>query len=150
MFFLLAVLINIDSLAQSPSMAADQESAFITPLRSRGFALMPSPQQVVLGEKNIVVDNSWSVVSEAGKQNSALMSLLRGAKELHNLEFSGKGQRKIVLKIQDGVVKGTNDPALNEQGYLLKIGPEKVEITGNADAGLFYGVQSLLQLLRRD
>jgi hypothetical protein len=148
-FFLLGLLLNIDASSQA-IYAADKESAFVTPLRSRGFALMPSPQQVVLGGRNIVVDNSWSVVSEPGKENSALKSLLGGAKDLHNLEFSQKGERKIVLKIQNGAVKGTDDPALNEQGYLLRITPEKVEVMGNADAGLFYGVQSLLQLLRRN
>lgn len=149
-FFLVAVLINSDASAQSGSNPEEKQIGFVTPLRSRGFALLPAPQQVVLGKKNIVVDNSWSVASSTGKQNSAYNVLLRRADDLHNLQFSQTGAKKIVLKIHAGIVKGTDDPALNEQGYLLKITPEKIEITGNADAGLFYGVQSLLQLLRRD
>lgn len=35
----------------------------------------------------------------------------------------------------------------NDEGYVLNISPEKVEISAASEAGLFYGVQSLRQLL---
>jgi hexosaminidase len=122
----------------------------LTPLRARGFSLIPAPQQVVLGARNIVVDGSWSVESQVSKEDIAVKRLLQGGADLHALTFSTKGTKKIVLAVKAGTVKGTDDPALNEQGYLLRITPDRVEITGNGAAGLFYGVQSLLQLLRRD
>ncbi len=130
--------------------ASEPAPPFLTPLRSRGFSLIPAPQQVKLGKQNINVDNSWMLVSEPGKDNMATKRLIQGASDLHNLTLSSKGEKKIILSVKSGTVKGTDDPALNRQGYLLKVAPGKIEITGNADEGLFYGVQSLLQLLRRN
>ncbi|MGV3503175.1 MAG: beta-N-acetylhexosaminidase [Adhaeribacter sp.] len=123
---------------------------FLTPLRLRGFSLLPAPQQVELRDRNIVVDGSWAVDSKIGREDIAVRRLMEGAAEFHGLTFAKKGGKKVILAVQPGAVKATNDPALNEQGYLLRITPNQIEITGNGKAGLFYGVQSLLQLLRRD
>ena len=132
------------------SVAAEPEVPFLNPLRSRGFSLIPAPQQVKLGSGNVVVDNSWMLMSEPGKDNMATKRLIQGASELHSLTLANTGGKKIILSVKPGTVKGTDDAALNRQGYLLKVSAEKIEITGNADEGLFYGVQSLLQLLRRN
>ena len=130
--------------------ASDPEALFLTPLRARGFSLIPAPQQVELGTMDVVIDGSWALGSNVGTEDIAVKRLIKGAAELHGLTFSKKGGKKIVLSVNPGTVKGTDDPAINEQGYLLKVTPETVEITGNGKTGLFYGVQSLLQLLRRD
>jgi len=39
------------------------------------------------------------------------------------------------------------DPQLGDEGYQLSVTPKKVVITANQPAGVFYGVQSFLQLL---
>jgi hexosaminidase len=39
------------------------------------------------------------------------------------------------------------DPHLGAEGYRLHVGPERVEISANSAKGLFYGCQTLLQLL---
>jgi hexosaminidase len=41
----------------------------------------------------------------------------------------------------------TTDPALGNEGYQLSVTPKKVTIIANQPAGIYYGVQSLLQLL---
>jgi len=123
---------------------------FTTELRSRGFSLIPAPQKVHLAGGEVRVDRLWSLTCEAGGDHIAARRLKAGARELHGLELSGSGTGKIVLRLAPGTVKETNDPALNEQAYKLEISPGNIVITGNAGAGLFYGVQSLLQLLRSD
>jgi hexosaminidase len=40
------------------------------------------------------------------------------------------------------------DPALPDQGYTLRIGPDAVELVGADEAGLFYGAATLAQLAR--
>ena len=129
---------------------ADQEVPFLTPLRTRGFSLIPAPQQVELGTHDVLVDGSWVLESQTSAEDIAVKRLIQGAAELHKLSFSNRGRKKIVLTVSPGAVKGTDDPALSEQGYLLRVTQERVEITGNGRQGLFYGVQSLLQLLRRN
>lgn len=44
----------------------------------------------------------------------------------------------------------TYDKTLQEEGYSLKISPLKIEITANKPQGIFYGMQSLLQLMPAD
>lgn len=127
-----------------------QDAPFLTPLRARGFSLIPSPQRVDLGERNIIIDGSWAVVTDTGEDDIAFKRLTEGSAELHGLLFARKGKKKILLSVMPGTVKGSDDPAINEQGYLFKVTPSSVEITGNSSTGLFYGIQSFLQLLHRD
>ena len=58
------------------------------------------------------------------------------------------------IRVQTGAVPAGSialtlggDPALGEEGYLLTITPKRVLLTANQPAGLFWGVQTLRQLL---
>ncbi|MBN2288534.1 MAG: beta-N-acetylhexosaminidase [Candidatus Glassbacteria bacterium] len=121
---------------------------FVNDLRARGYSLIPAPQRIELRQGDFEVDRTWGIDSRAGGSRAA-ESLRRGAAGLHGLDFSGTGAAKVVLEVVPGTVKGSEDPALNGQGYRLAMGPEGISIKGNSDQGLFYGVQSLLQLMRR-
>jgi hypothetical protein len=78
----------------------------------------------------------------------AYKTLVSEVAALHQLRFSKQGEKRILLSVTPGTIKGSADAALNEQGYVITISPDAIAITGNSKAGLFYGVQSLLQLLR--
>jgi hexosaminidase len=132
------------------SGASEPKLPFLTELRSRGYSLIPAPQQVELGTGDIVVDRSWMIETKLGNEDIPVKRLIQGASELHNLRFSNSGAKKIVLEVVPGSVKYTDDPELNDQGYILKVTPGKIEVTANTETGVFYGVQSLLQLLRRN
>ncbi|MBA2561593.1 MAG: family 20 glycosylhydrolase, partial [Chitinophagaceae bacterium] len=43
-----------------------------------------------------------------------------------------------------------NDAAIGKEGYKLDVTPDAVKISANAPAGLFYGMQTLLQLLPKE
>jgi hexosaminidase len=129
---------------------ADCAFGFVTELRQRGYALIPAPQQVELKAGDVSVSAQWVVETRGSlESNIAVQRLTQGMQELHGVAFSGEGDGKIVLKIAAGTVKGTDDPELLKQAYRLTVTPGRVEITGNDAPGLFYGVQSFLQLLRR-
>ncbi len=58
------------------------------------------------------------------------------------------------LQIKEGAGKGINfvisetpDLALGNEGYKLKVTPKNIELTANKANGIFYGIQTLLQLL---
>jgi hypothetical protein len=61
----------------------------------------------------------------------------------------------ISLTIQPGAVKigeatDKDKAALEEQAYQLELGDREVRITANAATGLFYGVETLLQLVKTE
>ena len=128
------------------TFGADDPNAL---LRSRGYSLIPAPQMVKLGERDIVIDGSWQILSQVGN-NIAVIELIQSVQKLHRFKFNDNGSKKIILAVEPGTVKETDDPALNDQAYLLKITSDMVQITGNSKVGLFYGVQSLLQLFQKD
>jgi len=53
---------------------------------------------------------------------------------------SSKGGIDLILNTKE-------DTSLHEEGYTLKVTPSMVTITANKPAGIFYGLQTLLQLL---
>src|SRR5262245_7265922 len=122
-----------------------------TDLFLRGYSVLPTPQKVELHGGDVEFDETWSY--DAGKlpaDHIAIRSLRTDLKNFHLIELKqgGSGAKKAIrLAVSQGAVKTGSDPELEKQGYRLKLGPDSIEITGNADAGLFYGVQTLLQLL---
>ncbi|MCK5700803.1 MAG: beta-N-acetylhexosaminidase [Cyclobacteriaceae bacterium] len=120
----------------------------VSELRSMGYAIIPAPQKVTLNGEHVVIDNSWKIVSEIADGHIVLNRLTKGALSLHGLTFSNSGPKQIILKINSKAVNGISNKACNEQAYKLSITADKIVIEGNAEAGLFYGVQSFLQLLK--
>jgi hexosaminidase len=141
--FCLCCMLQIES---GVAFGADNPDAI---LHARGYNIIPSPQQVELGLRDVLLDGTWMVSSTVG-EDIALKELIRGVEKLHHLRFGQTGDKKIILSVQPGAVNGTDDAALNEQGYVIKIALTAIEITGNSNTGLFYGVQSLLQLIQPD
>ena len=119
----------------------------INDLRNNGFSLIPTPQKTELTGRKVVLENSWSITTKLDENSMALMRLQSAAMEFHGIGFSGMGDGKIILGIEQGTVENLS-PELAKQAYRLEIAEGLVKITGNAEAGLFYGVQSFLQLLK--
>jgi len=129
-------------------VAVTQSYGSVNDLRSNGFCLIPAPQKVELTGAKITINNGWAIETKLDGSSMALKRLQSGAMEFHGIGFSGKGSGKIILEIESGTANSDLSPELSEQAYQLEIKPGVVKITGNAEAGLFYGVQSLLQLLK--
>ena len=121
----------------------------VTDLRSSGYTIFPTPQQVNLEKESIVIDESWQIMPEESTPPKITNELIKRAQELHDLDFSGSGTGQIVLKITQDLVADISDPELSRQSYRITIIQDRVIIEGNKKDGLFYGIQSFLQLLRR-
>ena len=135
-------------------MAANAETASI--LWSRGYAVLPEPQQVELRGDDVRFGPAWSLERGAGiAENDVAVETLSGVLQarfgLHAAAGTGTTVR---LELRAGSVTPGQalDPAkqaIAEQAYRLDIGDSTVVITANAGAGLFYGVETLMQLLHR-
>jgi len=124
-----------------------------TELWARGYAVIPTPQSVRLEDGDIQIDDRWIIApSGIDAQEISVRTLRRDLADWHrlNLKTGVQGEYTIRLSVRSGVTKSGADPEIDKQAYRLNIGERSVEITGNAAAGLFYGVQTLVQLLKRD
>ncbi|ACT92966.1 Glycoside hydrolase, family 20, catalytic core [Dyadobacter fermentans DSM 18053] len=122
-----------------------------------GAGLLPLPQQMQLTAKRFSMGTNWHIAADpalAGEQ--AVMSLQQGLKEV-NLALNVTGAKgkspAIQLIVQNGSVEigasvDTNRAALTRQAYRLSLKPGQVTITANAQQGLYYGVQTFLQLVK--
>lgn len=124
--------------------------------------LLPVPQKVSISSKTFLLSNNWTVEGDSNTENKvALETLTEVLKEKkivfkvlsQNLAKSGSSFNKIKLVVKNGSVQigqstDTNRVALEQQAYKLKLSDTGISITANASQGLFYGVQTLLQLIR--
>jgi hypothetical protein len=120
-----------------------------TPLWLRGYSVIPTPQKTDLRTGEVTLDETWFASADGiSPSHIALRWLTQDLREFHAFALSTAGAKPVRLSVKKDAVKTSEDPELRAQAYRLVIAPEKIEVTGNGDAGLFYGVQTLLQLLR--
>ena len=112
-----------------------------TPLWLRGYSVIPTPRSVQLATGDITLDDTWAAT---GPEGIALTTLRR------DLALRGASGKTVRLSVQPGTVATRAAPEVYAQAYRLRIDDQSIEVTGNGAAGLFYGVQTLLQLARRD
>jgi hexosaminidase len=102
--------------------------------------LIPQPVSASTGNGKLVLNNITIAAQSADEVNVAnmLQEFLNANAIKSSVSSTGAGNIKLITK---------NDPALGGEGYKLSITPKDITITANAGAGLFYGVQSLFQMI---
>ena len=143
-----------------PFTGAPALSESSSPLVSKGYAVLPVPQQVTLTGKDFALDGRWKLELEGDvKENDVAVESLKAslASRLH-LSIAETGSNRLASGVIQldlrpksvliGQAIDRNKPALAEQAYRLTLGPRSLKIAANAPPGLFYGVQTLLQLVR--
>ncbi len=155
LFLLLVLNVLITVHGHSQDKVDDLGSNKLRP----GAGLLPVPQKVSFTNTRYMLNDSWSVApaSNLSKNDPALLSLSTELKERFGLRLksAGRATHSIQLSIKPGSVTigqttDTNHTALKQQAYNLKLEAGRISITANEAAGLFYGVQTLLQLLQSE
>lgn len=104
--------------------------------------LIPYPQKLVFGEGTFFSKNPDVVFSgTSSEEEKILMNELRSLWSTIDRKKKISGKDVIFIqKIRDGEVSVSG-------GYDLEIRPERIIISANNDEGLFYGVQTLNQIM---
>ncbi len=140
------------------SHSQKKDNVINTIIKEQGQGLLPVPQKVSLSKQHYLLDESWSVKTMGGipKDDPAILSLSSQLKERFGIKLNGanrNGDRTIQLIIKPGSVSigkttDTNRYSLQNQAYRLQLQSNRVVIIANAAPGLFYGVQTFIQLLQ--
>lgn len=132
-------------------------AATASPLAAAGYSVLPTPQRVTLSGSEFSISNAWQLKVAPGvsANDIAIETLNEELATRHGLRLSPvekEPTKTIELAIQAGSV--ALGPALDrdrdvlaKEAYRIDLGERGIRITANAEAGLFYGVETLVQLI---
>lgn len=112
---------------------------------SRAFAILPQPETLLPGEGSFALTPDTVIVADQETRAVAhlladfLAPVLGGTPRV--LADAPAGLPVLVLQVDAGLGR------LGSEGYTLIVTPEQIKIHGAAPAGVFYGTQTLKQLL---
>lgn len=135
---------------------AGASASVASPLYVRGYTVMPEPQKVELKSGDLQFDSTWHI--ETGRDihadDVAVESLKEQLAQRNQVSLATHGQGKAVeLVIRPGAVEvgeatDRDRAALALEAYRLELHSDRIRITANANPGLFYGVETLVQLVK--
>jgi hexosaminidase len=128
----------------------------VSSLYARGYMVIPEPQQVKLGQGEFRISADWRVEVGPGVTlgDVAVETLKEGLQERYGLKLAEHSRGTAIrLEIQPnsvpvGEAQDKDKATLAEQAYTLKLAKNGITIMANAPPGLFYGVETLVQLVR--
>ena len=140
-------------------MVTAPRAAAVSPLFARGYTVLPTPQSVTLTGPDFVMASGWKFELGSGVKdyNVAVTTVIAALKVRPWLPLAGSAAAGVPGVIRFAIVPGSvavgdatdhDRPVLAEQAYSLSLKPQSISIRANAAPGLFYGVETLIQLLR--
>jgi hexosaminidase len=127
--------------------------------------IIPSPKEIKMLDGNFIISPSTKIFIENLNYTETAFAASELASEIKTeMNFSPQvtdrsSEKPIVLCLEGRDVKTSKilaaqklsiPSSLGEEGYFLHITPSQVIIAATTEVGIFYGVQSLKQLIRAD
>jgi len=132
-----------------------------SPLFARGYTVLPTPQNVKLSGKDFAITSGWrlELASRISPDDVAVTMLKEELRTRFQLTLAeGRAIRSVPGVIRLFLAPGSvtigeaadrDKASLTEQAYRLVLEPQSIQIIANASPGLFYGVDTLVQLVRQ-
>jgi len=112
------------------------------------ISIIPQPAEVKVGAGSFLINTSTSifydVANKEAAQSAALFNAsLKRAAGFELMPIAQPSKNTIHFSI-------SADHNLGKEGYVISVKEDDVHVTASQGAGLFYGIQSLLQLLPKE
>ena len=110
---------------------------------AQDFAIIPKPSEMSIREGKFILDNTCSIKADV---NNPEVSKIAGffneyLNNVYGISSSDEGKRNLIrFKLIRSIKTGN-------EGYMLKVDPKEITITASKPNGLFYGMQTLKQML---
>jgi len=121
-----------------------------TVLYKSGITIIPYPQSVTLREGEFVFSDSVKIHIDA---EASPEDIFAAGELCHDIKDQFGIECQIDRKSQKSGIFLTRSmylPDQGEQGYQLEVTSDKLVVRANKSTGLFYGIQTLLQLVKKD
>lgn len=117
--------------------------AFIAPLQAQDVNIIPAPQSVIKGSGYFTISSQTSISAKGKEAQNIADFFAKRIKRASNITLN-KGIHKhggnILLQISDTAPEG-------KESYTIEIDNQGITAKARTEAGLYYSVQTLLQLL---
>ncbi|MGV8964306.1 MAG: beta-N-acetylhexosaminidase [Candidatus Saccharimonadaceae bacterium] len=121
-------------------------SAIMLGQKSTNISIIPEPVSVVEKQGVFELNKNVIIKSNNQKETANAISILKEKLSIA-AQCSFVENKKLESSIIELSLNKTKDKSLGEEGYSLSVTPQQVLIKANTPAGIFYGVQTLIQLL---
>ncbi|MFT5821289.1 MAG: hexosaminidase [Crocinitomix sp.] len=145
LYFLTLILISCGQNHETPATIAEDLG------EPKEVSIIPMPLDISELGKNYKIDLT-STIYFHGRQDELQSTAQYLEERIEQATSNSTLQRSNEKSDEKGIhfiLNQTPDPTLGKEGYTL-IADENLKITANEPAGIFYGVQTLLQLLPAD
>jgi len=106
------------------------------------YQIIPKPKELIMAKGRFLLSSNTAIISNA--------SLAQEAEYLNNMLSRVSGNTLVIDSSagNSGNIKLELDNSIdNTEGYKLSVKYDAIVISGKTNIGVFYGIQSLLQLL---
>jgi hexosaminidase len=115
---------------------------------SQNISIVPEPVKIEKTQGIFTLSSSTKIITQKNNDLTRIAGYFNEKIKpstgitLQTTEAAGNGIQFSLLS--------KADPKLGNEGYLLEVTPSNVSIKANSPAGIFYGIQTLLQLLPKE
>src|SRR5690348_16009601 len=125
-------------------------------LLERGYNVIPAPQSVEFTGGDFEIGSGWRLQLGQGVRadDVAVETLTEGLAARHGITLEARGRGNAIelfvqpWSVEIGQAADKNKQSLEEQAYRLELADSGIKITANAPTGLFYGVETLIQMVK--
>ncbi len=122
-------------------------------VHAQQLKLIPYPKQVELGPGKVTVTSATRIALTAKHAKADRIAAEMLAEEIERTS----GRKPTIGAAAPGTIqltrlepKSGDDPLFKDEGYTIEVKGGRIVVAGASDAGLFYGVQTLRQLMQPD
>ena len=112
------------------------------PVATNSYSVLPLPQNVELNNKTFALSNANKLIVDAPEEDKRILEEYMTA-SLSEFPNTGNGTIRLVVK---DCVAGIS----SHEGYCMTIAPKEITVEATSGAGLFYGIQTILQMAREN
>jgi hexosaminidase len=115
-----------------------------THVLSQNISIIPEPAKLTKGQGAFTLTSSTPVIANSAELQTIAKNFTSkiNAATGFTIQVANAGKSGIELSLNS-----KPDPKLGKEGYTLDVATDQVSIKANTKAGIFYGLQTILQLL---